>query len=408
MSSQHHLSPDSTGTLQQLVSGNFWQLRRLPPVIESAFRRHFRSHAAGILRQSVYGLIGIYLLVVVPIALVSTDAAFPQWLAFAVLPIGLVLTAVWVTTRLPIFDPHVETTLGVSLFICLGGTLYCAILLGDTYFGRIAAYESIYILVIAFTILRLAAHLALTAAITAFAVALITALAHGLTPDWLEMLLYYAVPLILCTVTGLMLEHSERRNFLQQRLLQAESERLEALRGQAEAEVARQQRHTAFLQRLAGNPDTTELAERVLAHLVAISGASIGVVFQVIAPGRLRPICQWGGEPVPAGRILNADDSLLGPALRQREQLRVKPVPAGYLNVRSGSLDCSPCELLLVPVWQGDEVVALIELGKVAAFSTRDSERIIEALPPFAYALVAADARERLADAHHDTKVRRA
>lgn len=403
MSNTH---PSAGDQLQQLVAGGFWQLRRLPPAVEQAFRAHFRSHAASILHQSVYGLIGIYLLVVVPISIFSADTAFPQWLAFAVLPIGIVLTAIWVTTRLPAFDPHVETTLGIGLFICLGGTLYCAMLLGDSYFGRIAAYESIYILVIAFTILRLAAHLALTAALAGFASALVSALALGLAPDWLEMLLYFLVPLILCTVTGLMLEHSERRNFLQQRLLQAESERLETLRRQAEAEAERQQRHAAFLQRLAGNPNTTELCQRVLEHLITSNGACIGVLFQVTAPGWLRAVCQWGGAPAPVGPLRAADSSLLGPALRQRTPLQVRPVPAGYLRVHSGSLDCDPCELLLVPVWQGNEAVALIELGKLSAFSDRDRDRIAEALPPFAYALVATDAREQLAGAGHRADVR--
>jgi diguanylate cyclase (GGDEF)-like protein len=206
--------------LQDLLSRGFWGLRVMPPDLEAEFRQHARMNAAQLLRRSVYGLVFIYLLVVVPISLFSDTHNLGLWQFYAMLPIGVVLTGIWIATRLPALDRHVETTLGLSLFVCLCGTIYCAMLLGNQYFGQIAAYETIYILVIVFSVLRLPTRLPLIGSWLAFFVALGVAYSQGVSPLWLNMLLYFVVPMLICVVISGMLEHSDRRDYVQSLCLQ--------------------------------------------------------------------------------------------------------------------------------------------------------------------------------------------
>ncbi|MDP2227328.1 MAG: hypothetical protein Q8J78_07605, partial [Moraxellaceae bacterium] len=198
----------SESTLRRLLDQGFIALHRLPPDIETAFRQHAREHAAALLHLSIYGLIALYLLVVVPISLFSADDRLATWQLYAMLPIGVVLAGIWVTTRLPQMDRHVETTLCISLFLCLCGTIYCAMLLGDHYYGQMASYETIYILIVVFSVLRLPTRLTLRWSLAAFAQAFLVAAVQGIPPLWLNMLLYFVVPLLICTVIGFMLEYS--------------------------------------------------------------------------------------------------------------------------------------------------------------------------------------------------------
>lgn len=208
--------PADIPVLRALLGGGVLSLLRLPAGLEAAFHSHFRTQAADVLRRSIYGLMLLYLSVVVPVALFSGEQEQrAYWLDLAVFPIGGVLLVVWASTLLRELSSYVEATLGAGVFACLCGTAYCAIQLGDNYFGQVAAYETIYVLVVAFTLLRMPTVLVLCSALSACAVVLTVADVNGLSPDWLDMLLYFLVPLLLCAVSGYMLEYAARRDFLQ-------------------------------------------------------------------------------------------------------------------------------------------------------------------------------------------------
>jgi diguanylate cyclase (GGDEF)-like protein len=207
--------PVSTAVLRELLAGSVFRMLRFPARLEQAFRQHFRDSAAELLDRSVYGLIALYLSVVVPVALLTQSADQATWMRFAVYPIGAVLVVVWASTRLAVMRAHVETTLGLGVFACLCGTLYCAMLMRDSYFGLVAAYETIYVLIVAFALLRLSTRLALCGSLAAFLLAAGFAGLTGVKPLWLSTLLYFFVPLAICAVNGYMLEYAARRDFVQ-------------------------------------------------------------------------------------------------------------------------------------------------------------------------------------------------
>ena len=49
---------------------------------------------------------------------------------------------------------------------------------------------------------------------------------------------------------------------------------------------------------------------------------------------------------------------------------------------------------MIVPVFQGEQTVAVVELGKLAAFSDAEHEIASAIVTPFAFAIIAAGARE--------------
>lgn len=383
------------GELRSALENGFLSLLRLPGNTESNFRQHSRERAAGLLRRSVYGLLGIYLLVVLPISIFGNDSGLRTWQLLGMLPIALVLTGLWICTRIGTLESHIESTLSLSLFISLCGTLFCSMQLGHSYFGQMAAYETIYILIIAFSILRLPTRLALLSAFSAFGLALGLAFALELPLYALDMLLYFGVPLLICTVNGYLLEYSERRVFVQNLLLNMESQRLGTLRAEAEEESTRQQRQAEFLALLNGNPGMEEVCSRTLRFLVKHAGAQVAAAYEVEGDV-LRRISSWAGsgDDTQAGRNeIRREASMMARALQSRRPVSLENMRADYLPLRTGMGTVPSAALLILPVFLGDEALAVIELGKLTAFSAEEKACAESVLQALAFAVMGARAR---------------
>lgn len=383
--------------LREALESGFSLFSAFPYTLENAFRNHLRAGSANLLRSSVYVLFAIYLLVVVPICLFSEDPALPTWQTLAMLPIGAVLAGIWLTSRFTHLDQYVETTLGISLFVCLSGTLYCSMLLGNSYFGLMASYETIYILIIAFSILRLPALVALRYATAAFCIALLVAIFQVQELGWLNMLLYFGVPLIICTINGFMLEYSERRSYLQNQLLNMESQRLAGLQHEAQRQMEKQQLNSRFLALIAGNLSTSELCSRTLKFLIDETSAVVGAAYVATGPGKMRLTSQWGGNPrlLEQRQNIVIAETLLGPAFASQRPLEIREVPEGYLPIKAGSGEYRPGVLLIVPVMHNGEAVAALELARFDSFA-EDTRELMDAITlHFAYAMIAALARQR-------------
>jgi hypothetical protein len=268
-------------------------------------------------------------------------------------------------------------------------------LLEGKYFGQMAAYETIYILIVAFSILQLPAHLAFGSSLAAFVLALLLALGWGLRPYWLDVMLYFGIPLAICTVNGYVLEFSERRNFVQNLILERESRHLAVLREQAERETRKQQRHTDYLALISGNLSLEELFTRTLRFLVDHTGAQVAAAYHLNGE-RLQRVSSWAGDADALGgrQDVALQDTLMGPALQSRRIMRLENLRQDYLPVRLGMGLLPSTSLLIVPVFQGSKALAVIELGKISAFSDDDSAEAEAIITHLAYAVLAANARE--------------
>lgn len=212
--------------LKNLSSLTFFNLLRLPPTLERSFREYYRSKAAAIVRYSVYGLIGLYCLVVLPVALLINDPDQELWRLFAVYPIGVALLIIWISTQVTQLNRYAEFTLRLGVFLSLSGTIYGTLVLGDTLLGQVAGCETIYVLLVGFSLLTLRTQDVLICAIAAFALAALTAHFTLQTISWVSLFLYFWVPLLICAVTGYLLEHAARRDFIQRLIQQQDKLRM--------------------------------------------------------------------------------------------------------------------------------------------------------------------------------------
>lgn len=197
------------------INNSIFRLLRMPSKLEKAFRDDYRSKATSIVRYSVYGLIALYLLVVLPVALLINDPEQDVWRGYAVYPIGFTLFIIWISAQLSRLNNYVEFTLRLGVFISLSGTIYGAILLDNTLLGQVASCETIYVLIVAFSLLMLRSLSALSSAIGAFLFAVAAARLNGIPIPWVGVFLYFWVPLLICMVTGYLMEYAARRDFIQ-------------------------------------------------------------------------------------------------------------------------------------------------------------------------------------------------
>lgn len=360
-----------------------------------AYRAFAQNRAAQLLHKSVYGLIAIYLIVVVPISLLSTDPALRFWQACVVAPIGTVLTLMFIFTRLPQLEHWVEPMLAMSLTICLIGTLFCNMNLEYGAFAQITSYQAIYILVIGFSILRIPARLALYSTLTAVVVAALASAMNGATLNPLDLILAYFVPLVLCAISGLMLERSDHTSFLQQHQLNIEAKRIESMREKAECALHEQQRHARFLELLAGNLDHKTLFTRILNFVIDETKSLVGVACIVAPDAQLHAVAGWGisldkQQQMGASAL---DGGLTTQAMTGGRILHIEKIPPDYLPITTGTEQFQPCAVLIIPIQHAGDTVAILEIGRFEPYSNTEQQFIHSLCQPSSLAIVAANNR---------------
>lgn len=157
------------------------------------------------MRYSVYGLVGLYLLVVLPIALFIQDPLQDLWRNSAVYPIGIALLIIWTSTQVPKLNKYAEFTLRFGVFLSLSGTIYGFMALGNTLLGLVAGCETIYVMIVGFSMLMLRTKDVLGSAIGAFLIAALIASYTKPEIIWVSTFIFFWVPLLICAITGYLL-----------------------------------------------------------------------------------------------------------------------------------------------------------------------------------------------------------
>lgn len=212
--------------LNSLSRLNFFSLLYLPSKLEQAFREDYENKATATVRYSVYGLTALYFLVVLPIALIISDPSKVAWLMYAVYPIGIALLLIWMTTQVAKLKSYAVFSLRFGVFFSLSGTIYGTITLHHTLLGQVAGCETIYVLIVAYSLLMLRTMAVLVSAGAAFLVAALAAYVTQTAIPWISMFLYFFVPLLICSITGYLLEHAARRDFIQNLMQQLDKLRV--------------------------------------------------------------------------------------------------------------------------------------------------------------------------------------
>lgn len=207
------LGDQTLAALKQQLGKNLLRLSRLPDGLEQEFRADYRSRATAVVRSSVYGLVALYLLVVLPVAFFVEAPMQALWRTLAVYPIGLALLIIWLCSSF--FSRYTEFSLRFGTFLSLLGPTCGFLALGDSLLGKVAGCETIYVLIVVFTLLMLRITDVLGWALAALTLALMASLTLHWVISWINIFLYFLVPLLICVVTGYLLEYVARRNFVQ-------------------------------------------------------------------------------------------------------------------------------------------------------------------------------------------------
>ena len=366
--------------------------------LERRYGEHAHQRARDLINRSVYLLMGLYLLVVLPVIMLVKTPEMAAWRSYGVYPIAVALIGLWCCTRLSWLRPHAIGVMYLALGLSLSGTVLGAIRFDGSFPGQISSFETIYLLIIGFSILRLPPRQTLIACTLAAVVAFAISLLMRLELPLLLVSLSFGIPLIICTLNGYILDISARRNFANNLLLAHESEQLKHWREQAEKDTRRQQQLNTFMEQIAGNLTPTQLLERVLGYLVQQVNAQVGAAYTLEKDTLVRQAGWALNESAQRRDTLPADEGLLGAALNQRLLMQQHHVPQDYLDLETGQGKRPPGAVLLWPLIQGDHPLGIIEIANTQGFDQEQQTLINELHRPLAFALQSAQRRQQFLD----------
>ena len=366
--------------------------------LEQRYKQHSHDRTLDLINRSIYLMLGLYLLVVVPVTLIVKTPEMAAWRNYGVYPIAVALVGLWSCTRLDWLRPYAIIVMYLALWLSLSGTILGGIRFNSSFPGQVSSFESIYLLIIAFSILRLPPRQTLITAIIAAVFALAISVITALNIHLLLIMLSFSIPLMICTVNGYILDISARRNFANNLLLAHESAQLNRWRAQAEKDANRQQQLNLFMGQIAGNLTPSQLLERVLGYLVQHVGAKIGAAYMLEGNQLIRKASWALSGEAQAREVVPSDEGLLVAALNQRLLIQQHQGPKHYLDLETGQGKSPPGAVLLWPLIQGDHPLGIIEIANFEGFDQEQQTLISELHHPLSFSLQSAQHRQHLLD----------
>ncbi|MDP2795406.1 MAG: ATP-binding protein, partial [Sulfurisoma sp.] len=132
--------------------------------------------------------------------------------------------------------------------------------------------------------------------------------------------------------------------------------------------------------------DTGSFGRIVLNELVPQLGGCVGAFFVRVADDD--EFRCMAGYSIAAERCpsIQAGEGWAGAVILTKEVTVCRDIPPGYLGIESGTLGIDPVEIVVIPIFTGDKVLALIEVGYLAS-PKEQTEILAEALPVIAFSL---------------------
>ncbi|NEA63328.1 HAMP domain-containing protein [Streptomyces sp. SID12488] len=134
-----------------------------------------------------------------------------------------------------------------------------------------------------------------------------------------------------------------------------------------------------------GHRDLPVVAELIMDELAPLASAQYGAFYLAEDTPRgheLRLVGSYGypddadrPERIPVGR------SLVGQAARNRRPISVEELPPGYVTISSGLGQAVPSALVVLPIVVEDQVLGVIELGSVTAFTQIHQDFLAQLMP---------------------------
>jgi signal transduction histidine kinase/CheY-like chemotaxis protein/CHASE3 domain sensor protein len=156
-------------------------------------------------------------------------------------------------------------------------------------------------------------------------------------------------------------------------------------------------------ERMQGDQSLESLGNQVLSYLAAFLQAQVGAIY-IAEGGQFRRFAAHAMPSSAEATPLRPGDGLLGQAVKDKQTLRVRSVPSGYLPIVSATGAGAPNELLILPASVDGVVHAVIELGFFGETLPEARDLLSRASEPIAVAVRAAKDRQRLEELLQETQ----
>jgi len=156
--------------------------------------------------------------------------------------------------------------------------------------------------------------------------------------------------------------------------------------------------HVQLAEAIQGDRPTADVAERALSFLARYLHADVGAFYAMDAGGWARR-AGFALDSAAAGPAhFKTGEGLVGQAASEKQIRRIKDVPPNYLEVRSGTGQHRPLDLLIVPACTDDAPQAVVELGFLREADAQALSLLDRIGETVAVAVRSAEFRARLQD----------
>ncbi len=100
----------------------------------------------------------------------------------------------------------------------------------------------------------------------------------------------------------------------------------------------------------------------------------------------------------PDAHVIQSGEGLIGRAVIENKTIHITDIPAGKFGLQTTAAKIEPSEMLLVPVNDGKEVIAVLELISIAGFRERDLEFVELSQDTIATGIRATQTRRQIRD----------
>ncbi|MBN2002500.1 MAG: response regulator [Anaerolineae bacterium] len=169
----------------------------------------------------------------------------------------------------------------------------------------------------------------------------------------------------------------------------------EAANAALEAQIWHTTGHAQINNRMRGEQDVLTLADNVIEQLCEYLTAQVGVLY-VREDDILCRVGSYACSREEIGSRFKIGEGLLGQAVHSKKPIFLTDIPADYTQIASGLGSAAPKAVVIMPFLYDDQVVGVVELGRLAAFSAEHMKFLQTALESIAIAFNTAQARARI------------
>jgi len=170
---------------------------------------------------------------------------------------------------------------------------------------------------------------------------------------------------------------------------------VEAANTALEAQIWHTTGHALLNNRMRGEQDVLTLANNVIEHLCEYLTAQVGVLY-VREDDILCRVGSYACSREGIGGRFAVGEGLLGQAVYSKKPILLPDNPPDYAQIASGLGSAAPKAVIIMPFLYDDEVVGVVEMGKLSGFSAEQMKFLQTALESIAIAFNTAQARARI------------